>query len=113
MAPFIVGTYYGKQQSRTSKEEMEREMSQLHEEILEMSKGGEIIIAMDANAKIGMLGEEISRNRKLLLNTLNETNLSVMNKSEKCKGKITRKNTKNDKEVSAIDLVVASSLAKD
>ena len=58
----MIGTYYGKQESRTSKEEIDREMMQLQEEIKEMLNEGEIILAMDANSKIGILGEETSRN---------------------------------------------------
>ena len=38
--------------------------------------------------------------------------LSILNKSEKCKGKITRQNTKNANEYSAIDFVVASNEAE-
>ena len=39
--PIYVGTYYGKQESRSSKEETEREMNLLQEEIMEMSHEGE------------------------------------------------------------------------
>ena len=107
MPPLLIGIYYGKQESRVSKNEIENEMQLLNEEIEEMEKDGNIVLAMDANAKIGLLGEEISRNGHALLQTFENTDLSVMNNSSKCKGKVTRKNTKNDNEISAIDFIVA------
>ena len=106
--PLFIGVYYGKQESRTSKDEIENEMSLLKEEIREMCNEGEIIIAMDANAKIGLLGEEISRNGRLILSVFQEEELHILNGSEKCTGKVTRRNTKNHSEISAIDFVVAS-----
>ena len=106
MPPLLVGIYYGKQESRVSKNEIENEMQLLNEEIEEMKKDGNIIIAMDANAKIGLLGEDISRNGLLLLKTFEITGLNVMNNDSKCKGRVTRKNTKNDNETSAIDFIV-------
>ena len=107
-APLIIGVYYGKQESRTTRDEIEREMMLLTEEIREMQRDGEILLAMDGNARIGLLGEPISRNGKCLLQVFENTNLHVLNKTEKCKGKITRINTKNNTEYSAIDFVVAS-----
>ena len=64
--PLIAGTYYGKQETPASKDEIEQEMHLLTEEIIEMKKEGEIILAMDGNAKIGLLNEKPSRNGKLL-----------------------------------------------
>ena len=104
--PFFIGTYYGKQETRTNKEEIEKEMELLMEEIEEQKNEGEILLTMDGNAKIGLLGENVSRNGKLLLKLIEETNLVIMNKSEKCKGRITRQNTKNKDEFSAIDFVL-------
>ena len=106
--PLMIGVYYGVQESRTNKEEIELEMSLLREEITEMQMEGEILITMDANAKIGLLGEEISRNGKLLLNVFQQTGLCVLNNTTICKGKITRKNTKKENEISAIDFVVVN-----
>ena len=63
--PLFIGSYYGKQETRTSKNEIEREFQLLSEEIEEKSKEGEILLAMDANAKIGVLNEDVSRNGKL------------------------------------------------
>lgn len=60
--PLFLGVYYGKQESRTNKEEIENEMALLKEEIREMNNEGEIVIAMDANAKVNLINEGISRN---------------------------------------------------
>ena len=106
--PLFIGTYYGKQETRTNKEEIEKEMELLMEEIEDQKNEGEILLTMDGNAKIGLLDESVSRNGKLLLKLINETNLVIMNKSEKCKGKITRQNTKNLNEFSAIDFVLVT-----
>ena len=64
--PLYIGVYYGKQESRVRKEDAEHEFGELTEEILELKENGDIIIVMDANAKVGILGEKISRNGKYL-----------------------------------------------
>ena len=109
--PLIIGVYYGKQES-TSRNEINNEMTLLKEEIIEMRKEGELIIAMDGNARLGLLNEPISRNGKLLLEVFENTDLHLINNTEKCQGKVTRQNTNNDTEFSAIDFVVASEGAK-
>ena len=38
LPPVMIGTYYGKQESRSSKTEIEREMTKLTEEIHEMKR---------------------------------------------------------------------------
>ena len=106
--PLFIGCYYGKQESRCSVEEIKKEMEVLSEEIEEYKKEGEIIIFMDGNGKIGLLGEEKSRNGKLLEKVFEEHELTILNKSDKCKGKVTRENTKNMNEKSAIDFVVST-----
>ena len=106
--PIFIGTYYGKQETRTNKEEIEKEMELLMEEIEEQKNEGEILLTMDGNAKIGLLNESVSRNGKLLLKLIEETKLVIMNRSEKCKGRITRQNTKNKDEFSAIDFVLVT-----
>ena len=83
-------------------------MQLLNEEIEEMRGDGELLIAMDGNAKIGLLGERVSRNGELLLQTLANTELHVINGTDKCKGRITRKNTNNEEEISAIDFIIAN-----
>ena len=106
--PLFIGTYYGKQETRTNKEEIEKEIELLMEEIEEQKNEGDILLTMDGNAKIGLLNENISRNGKLLLRLIEETELVLMNRSEKCSGKITRRNTKNHNEFSAIDFVLST-----
>ena len=102
--PLFIGCYYGKQESRCSTEEIKTEMNILCEEIEEMKKEGDIMIYMDGNGKLALLGEEKSRNGKLLEEVFQQQDLYVMNKSEKCTGKITRQST-NQNEKSAIDFV--------
>ena len=108
LPPLYIGTYYGKQETRTSKLEIENEMRNLTEEIEEIKKEGEVLMIMDGNAKIGLLNEDKSRNGKLLLEVFEKSGLHVMNNSTKCTGKITRMNTKNKDEYSAIDFVLSS-----
>ena len=105
--PLLVGVYYGKQES-SSQREIENEMTLLTEEISEMKNEGKILLAMDGNARIGLLDEPVSRNGKLLLHVFANTDLHLINNTEKCYGKVTRQNTKNEREYSAIDFVVAS-----
>ena len=106
--PILIGCYYGKQESRCSKDEINIEMGKLSEEIEEYKKEGEIMIFMDGNAKIGLLGEQKSRNGKLLEDVMESHVLNFLNQNDKCKGKITRQNTKNQNEKSAIDFVVST-----
>ena len=87
-------------------------MSLLQEEIVEREKDGEILLTMDGNGKIGLLGEDFSRNGKELMKMIESSNLHILNKSDKCEGKITRKNTKEENEVSAIDFILASENAE-
>ena len=63
-SPLFIGCYYGKQETRCTKEEITIEMGNLSEEIQENLNEGEILIFMDGNGKIGLLGEE----KSLLLN---------------------------------------------
>ena len=106
--PIYIGVYYGKQESRNNRNEMLLEMDQLSDEIEEKKKEGEVILFMDGNGKIGILGEEISRNGRLLLDVFEEKELEVMNRSDKCKGAVTRVNRKNKDEASAIDFLVVT-----
>ena len=104
--PLYIGVYYGKQESRVRKEDSENEFGELTEEIMELKQNGDVIIVMDANAKVGILGEKVSRNGKFLLNMIEEVPLVNMNLSEKCTGSVTRVNRKNLSEKSAIDFVL-------
>ena len=91
--PLFIGVYYGKQES-VKKNEIEKEFEELTEEILEVKRDGDILLCMDGNAKVGLLGEEISRNGKLLLKMADEVPLVLINSTEKCSGKVTRVNRK-------------------
>ena len=51
---------------------------------------------MDRNGKIELMGEEKSRNGKLLENVFEEHNLLVFNRNERCIGKVARQNTSLD-----------------
>ena len=109
--PLIIGIYYGKQES-ASRGEIDNEMILLTEEITEMKNEGEILIAMDGNARLGLLNEPVSRNGKNLLDVFDRTDLHLINNTDKCHGKVTRINTKNNSEFSAIDFVLVSEGAK-
>ena len=111
--PLYIGVYYGKQESRITKAEIEHEMAMLVEELMERQTEGDILLAMDGNGKIGLMKEPLSRNGKLLLEVFEETELCIMNKSEKCEGTVTRQNTKNGEEKSAIDFVVCTPTVED
>ena len=106
--PIFIGVYYGKQESRNNRNEMLLEMDKLSDEIQEKRDEGEVMLFMDGNGKIGMLGEEISRNGRLLMDLFNENDLELMNQSDKCKGAITRVNRKRTDETSAIDFLVVT-----
>ena len=106
--PLFVGVYYGKQESRVTKAEIDYEIDLLIEEINEKQREGEVLLAMDGNGKVGLLGEPVSRNGNVLLKAFAETNLNLLNRNEKCRGKITRQNTKNKDEYSAIDFVLCN-----
>ena len=106
--PIFIGVYYGKQETRSNRNEMLSEMDKLSDEIQEKKDEGEVMVFMDGNGKIGILGEEISRNGRLLLDLFEENDLEVMNLSDKCEGAITRVNRKKTNEQSAIDFLVVT-----
>ena len=60
--PIFIGVYYGKQESRNNRNEMILEMDKLNDEIQDKKNEGEVMLFMDGNGKIGLLGEETSRN---------------------------------------------------
>ena len=105
--PVFIGAYYGKQEG-VSSDVIHDEYNKLTEEILEMKEMGEVILCLDANAKIGLMGETTSRNGKLLLDLVDECQLEIMNKSDICQGVVTRQNRKKLDETSAIDFILAT-----
>ena len=102
--PLFIRCYYGKQEARCNKEDIKLEMELLSEEIQEYANEGDILIAMDGNGKLGLLGEEKSRNGKLLEKVFSDQNLILLNDSVKCTGRITRQNTKDQNEKSTWDM---------
>ena len=60
------------------------------EDIIDMQQEGEVLLFMDANAKTGLMGEQISGNIRLLLQMVEQMTLQIVNGSEECKGVITR-----------------------
>ena len=102
-----IGVYYGLQES-ASKERIKEEMDMLCNEVKEMKSDGDVILCMDANAKIGLLNEPMSRNGRLIMELFEQCDLFVMNSTNKCEGAVTRQHRKRDGEKSAIDFVTAS-----
>ena len=101
-----IGIYYGKQESRTPKEDNEKEMSSLETDILQIKEeDGEIILMGDFNIKIV---QGSSRDSMLLNKVVEDCNLVVLNKTDKCQGTWTRVNTKNEKEKSVIDYIITT-----
>ena len=111
--PIFVGVYYGKQETRNNRNEMLLEMDRLSSEVHSKKNEGEVILFMDGNGKIGLLGEDVSRNGEMLLQVFDECDLEIMNKSDKCEGTITRVNRKKTSEKSAIDFVLATEHAEE
>ena len=105
--PLYIGVYYGIQES-TGMERVKDEMGHLADEIEEIKGQGDLILCMDANAKIGLLGEEPSRNGKMIKDVFEECGIVVINGTDKCEGEITRQNRNKTDEKSAIDFVTAS-----
>ena len=90
--PIYVGVYYGKQESRNNRNDMLIEMDRLSSEIQNKKNEGEVILFMDGNGKIGLLGENVSPNGQKLLQVFDECEMEIMNKSDKCEGMITQVN---------------------
>ena len=105
--PLFIGVYYGLQES-VSPSKIQEEMDNLSDEICQIQNEGDMILCMDANAKIGLLGEDPSRNGKLIKKVFEECGVMVMNESEKCEGVITRQHPSKTQEKSAIDFVIAT-----
>ena len=81
MKPLFIGVYYGIQES-TNLERAKAEMAHLAEEIEEMKLEGELILCMDANAKIGLMGEEPSRNGRMIRHIFEECEMVVLNETD-------------------------------
>ena len=105
--PLYIGVYYGLQES-TNIGKMQEEMDLLADEISEIQNEGEMILCMDANAKIGLMGEEPSRNGKMMKAVFSECGIEIMNENEKCEGVVTRQHRSKEEEKSAIDFILAT-----
>ena len=99
--------YYGKQETRTAKEEVINEVIDIASQIKKIQeKSDNILLVGDFNAK---LFDGRSRNGRIMDKELIQPlNLTILNRSEKCIGKWTRKNTSNDTERSEIDYAITT-----
>ena len=104
----ILGIYYGKQESRTAKEQAETEIGEIQSQIRNFqNEDVELILLGDFNAKISD-GHD-SRNGKILRKEMiQEFELKIVNETVKCQGKYTRVNTAIEEEKSVIDYVIVN-----
>ena len=102
-----IGVYYGKQETRMAKEEVINEVIDIASQIKKIQeKSDNILLVGDFNAK---LFDGRSRNGRIIDKELIQPlNLTILNRSEKCIGKCTRKNTSNDTERSEIDYAITT-----
>ena len=112
--------YYGKQESRTNKEEAVAEFKNI-ETIIECYQKQQYhtLLIGDFNAKIGndekgiQNGDkQISRNGIMLRDLIEKYDLTVVNSEPVCCGKWTRISTTNQNEKSILDYVICSSPLK-
>ena len=79
----LVTTYF------QSNDENDKIASQL-KTFLEMNEDELVLVVGDFNAHIGILGERINKNGKLLEDLIEQSNLVNLNRTPECSGKITR-----------------------
>ena len=101
---YICGCFYGPQENQT-KEEVERQYSQLETQIHRYQAEGEVILAGDFNAKLKTQEQDESRNGSIMRNLIKNTGLQPINNKSKT-GKWTRVNRKNQNERSIIDYIL-------
>ena len=109
-------TLYGKIEGRESKEKIREQFHHIEELIKNIENTGEdYILIGDLNAKIGnkedgIIGNNEEKNEagKALLDLEEEVQGVIVNKTEKCKGKWTRVNTKRESEKSILDYVMTN-----
>jgi len=107
---------YGKIEGSESSEKIKDQFAHIEELIQNIEQSGEdYMLIGDLNAKIGNKENGISGNKeetnnagKALLNLERKTNSIIVNKTEKCKGKWTRVNTKKAEEKSILDYVMTN-----
>ena len=111
-----IGTYYGKQESRCTVQQIKEEFESLQNTITGLLvRHNHILLIGDFNAKIGNDADGIpgnhpviSRNGHLLRNTINLCNLDILNRQTVCKGLWTRVNTRNKEEKSVLDYALCT-----
>ena len=107
---------YGKIEGSETREKIKDQFEHIEELIQNIEQSGEdYILIGDLNAKIGNKENGISGNKeetnkagKALLSLERKTNGIIVNKTEKCKGKWTRVNTKKNEEKSILDYVMTN-----
>ena len=107
---------YGKIEGRESKENIKKQFAHIEQLIKRIESSGEdYILVGDLNAKIGCKEDGIDGNNegqneagKALLNLEQISQGLIVNKTQKCKGKWTRVNTKNDNEKAILDYVMTN-----
>ena len=103
-----IGIVYNPQENKTTKDELEEVYGRIESEIKNARKMEQHIIVMgDKNCKIGDLidgnKEEISKGGKIMIKTIKENNMIILNSLEKCRGKWTRS---SGREKSIIDCIM-------
>ena len=80
MKKVYIGTYYGKQEKET-REEIEREYSQIDTQIKTLEKEGPVILTGDFNSKLMIdnsnIKQQQSSNGKYLQELINKNNLKI------------------------------------
>ena len=107
-APVYIGVFYGPQE-KCSKEESQRQFSQITSQINKLKNKGNIILMGDFNAKLDIqkpgISQKESRNGEHMQDMINNTNMAVKSLSSSL-GNWTRVKRKDPNERSIIDYVL-------
>ena len=104
-----IAMVYRKQESRTSVEKLKEYYGEMEKEVLKaLHLNEELIIMGDFNAKLEDPVNNIKADKsgKMLNKLVQKHNLIIVNNTERCQGKWTRINTKNESEKSVIDFMI-------
>ena len=106
-----IGIYYGPQEN-VDKTLLEEEYQRITDDINQNQKNNNIILMGDFNAKLQFDGENyhqsMSRNGRILLDMIKQTDMFVVNQSKYHEGTWTRINTRNQHQKSIIDYIMIS-----
>ena len=110
-----MGVFYGKQETYQNQDTLD-EYNTLENQINSfLAQNHQVILLGDFNAKVGndsngISGGDpaVSRNGKMLLDLIQNTQTVILNSQPFCTGKWTRVNTKNTSERSILDYVIVS-----